>query len=121
MLCGTEPFPEDFRAKKYRLDRHFLEKEDFRHIMRSLPVPVADKDIEEMFSYADKDNDGKLSYQEFLVSGKLPTAESWNFNPLVPGVQKKISQLALSDFCRLNLWRKWQILTLTIVSCDVIG
>ena len=25
-MCGTEPFPTDFRAKKYRVDRHFLSK-----------------------------------------------------------------------------------------------
>ena len=35
--------------------------------MRNLPVQVADEDIEEMFEFADKDKDGKLSYQEFLV------------------------------------------------------
>ena len=26
ILCGTEPFPTDYRAKKYKLDRHFIEK-----------------------------------------------------------------------------------------------
>ena len=25
-MCGTEPFPTDFRAKKYKVDRHFLSK-----------------------------------------------------------------------------------------------
>ena len=35
--------------------------------MKNLPVPVDDKDIEEMFVFADKDKDGKLSYEEFLV------------------------------------------------------
>ena len=37
-------------------------------MMKNLPVQVPDEDIEEMFEFADKDNDGKLSYQEFLVS-----------------------------------------------------
>ena len=35
--------------------------------MKNLPVQVSDEDIEDMFDFADKDNDGKLSYQEFLV------------------------------------------------------
>ena len=42
-------------------------KDDFRHMMRNLPVPVEEEDIEEMFTYADRDNDGKLSYKEFQV------------------------------------------------------
>ena len=36
--------------------------------MKNLPVPVEDEDIEEMFEYADKNKDGKLSYKEFKVS-----------------------------------------------------
>ena len=67
MLCGTEPHPKDIRAKKYRVDKHFLTKEDFVHIMKNLPVPVDDEDIEEMFEFADKNKDGKLSYKEFKV------------------------------------------------------
>ena len=35
--------------------------------MRSLPVPVSELDIEEMFTFADKNKDGKLSYKEFEV------------------------------------------------------
>ena len=38
MLCGTEPHPKDFKAKKYRLEKHSLSKEDFVHIMKNLPV-----------------------------------------------------------------------------------
>jgi hypothetical protein len=67
IMCGTEPFPEDFRAKKYRLEKHALTKGDFFHIMKNLPVHVSDKDIEEMFAFADRDGDGRLSYQEFQV------------------------------------------------------
>lgn len=40
---------------------------DFYHIMKNLPVCVSDEDIEEMFRFADKDGDGKLSYAEFKV------------------------------------------------------
>ena len=36
-------------------------------MMKNLPVPVADEEIEEMFEYADKNRDGKLSYKEFQV------------------------------------------------------
>ena len=68
MMCGTEPYPSDFRAKKYKLDKHFLTREDFKHIMKNLPVPVADEDIDEMFEFADKNKDGKLSYKEFEVN-----------------------------------------------------
>ena len=67
LFCGTEPFPTDFRAKKYKINKHFITKEDFEKLMKSLPVPVSDEDIEEMFSFADKNKDGKLSYKEFEV------------------------------------------------------
>ena len=33
--------------------------------MKSLPVPVTDKEIEEMFAAIDKNEDDKLSYKEF--------------------------------------------------------
>ena len=44
-----------------------LFQSDFVHIMKNLPVFVSDEDIEDMFSFADKDGDGKLSYAEFKV------------------------------------------------------
>ena len=66
-MCGTEPFPSDFRAKKYKLDKHWIEKKDFIHIMKNLPVEVSDHDIDEMFAFADKNKDGKLSYKEFRL------------------------------------------------------
>ena len=88
MMCGTDPFPKDFKAKKYRqatkdverkkhkcdsnedhhfarLEKHALNKEDFAFIMRNLPVPVAESEIDEMFEFADKNQDGKLSFAEF--------------------------------------------------------
>ena len=61
-MCGTEPFPTEFRAKKYKLEKHFLSKvnrfvvsqskyfspqEDFFFIMQNLPVHVPDEDIAE--------------------------------------------------------------------------
>ena len=72
MLCGTDPHPKDFRAKKYKMDKHSLSKDDFIHIMKNLPVPVEDSDIEDMFTFADQDCDGKLSYGEFLLMVNPP-------------------------------------------------
>ena len=37
-------------------------------MMKLLPVPVKDEDIEEMFNFADKDANGELSYEEFQVN-----------------------------------------------------
>ena len=67
MLCGTDPFPEHFRAKKYKIHDHFLTKQDFFHMMRNLPEKVSDDDIEEMFEFADANGDGKISYEEFQI------------------------------------------------------
>ena len=36
--------------------------------MTQLPVPVYERDVEEMFEAVDTDRDGKISYQEFCVS-----------------------------------------------------
>jgi hypothetical protein len=41
MLCGTDPFPEFFRAKKYKIREKFLTKNDFKFIMNNLPIPVS--------------------------------------------------------------------------------
>ena len=67
MFCGTDPHPAHFRAKKYKIQEHFLSKEDFTHIMKNLPEKVSEEDIECMFSCADQDQDGKISFSEFQV------------------------------------------------------
>ena len=36
-----------------------------------LTVYVSEEDINEMFTVADKDKDGRISYNEFLVSNRL--------------------------------------------------
>ena len=36
-------------------------------MMTHLPEPVGDQEIMEMFSYADKDRDGRINFEEFLV------------------------------------------------------
>ena len=40
-------------------------------MMKLLPVPVEDDDIEEMFNFADKDSKGEISYEEFQVQINL--------------------------------------------------
>ena len=32
-------------------------------MMKNLPVPVTEDDIDQMFDFADKDKDGKISYR----------------------------------------------------------
>ena len=148
-MCGTDNYSKDFKAKKYKLDKHFLSKvkvifmkwkmssrgswivlswlllfflsswtklmadknnwpttltepkastrkelsccqwsyqdirlvtqrvvkkwlfyvfqTEFRQIMKNLPAPCYDSQIEDMWSIADTDRDGYLSYQEFCV------------------------------------------------------
>ena len=72
MLCGTDPLPELFRAKRYKIHQKFLSKADFHLIMRNLPVEVTEEEIEDMFAVADTDKDGKLGYK--VVSSDL----SWH-------------------------------------------
>ena len=36
--------------------------------MKNLPAEVHESEIDEMFAFADKDKDGKLSFEEFQVS-----------------------------------------------------
>ena len=59
MLCGTEPFPEKFKAKKvivnifiqlekmflfqYKIHEHFITKKNFFHMMTNLPEKVGPK------------------------------------------------------------------------------
>ena len=44
-------------------------------MMRNLPVPVKEEDIDQMFDFADKDKDGKINYrweeEERLFTEKL--------------------------------------------------
>ena len=62
VLCGTEPFPERVRAKKYKIHDKFFTKKDFQYMMKNLPVPVEEDEIEQMFDFADKDKDGKINW-----------------------------------------------------------
>ena len=48
-------------------------------MMTHLPEPVGDQEIMEMFSYADKDRDGRINFEEFLVI--LMIAMNTNLTP----------------------------------------
>ena len=45
---------------------------EFRNMMSHLPEHVSEEEIEEMFSFADKNKDGKISWEEFLVTFAYP-------------------------------------------------
>ena len=66
VICGTDSYPANFRAKKYKIKDKFFSKADFQFMMRNLPVPVEEEEIDEMFEFADKDKDGKISYRWVL-------------------------------------------------------
>jgi len=67
VLCGTEPHPVRFRAKKYKVQEKSFSLSEFRNMMSHLPEPVSDTEIREMFNFADKNKDGRISWEEFLV------------------------------------------------------
>ena len=56
-----------FRAKKYKIQEKSFGLSDFRQMMSHLPEHVPETEISEMFEFADKDSDGRISYEEFLV------------------------------------------------------
>lgn len=82
VLCGTKPFSDKYKARKYKVQEQFLTRVDFDFIMRNLPVKVCDQDIEEMFSAADTDQDGRISWSEFQAMARLPdTGGVWASSP----------------------------------------
>ena len=36
VLCGTKPFSDKFKAKKYKLQDQYLSKKDFVYIMKNV-------------------------------------------------------------------------------------
>merc|ERR1719232_1515479 len=82
VLCGTKPFSDKYKARKYKVQEQFLTKVDFYFIMRNLPVKVSDQDIAEMFSAADTDQDGRISWSEFQAMARIPdTGGVWASSP----------------------------------------
>ena len=45
ILCGTDPFPVKYKAKKYKLHDHFLSKENFHQMMTNLPEYVSEDEV----------------------------------------------------------------------------
>ena len=41
-MCGTDPYPVKYKAKKYKLHDHFLTKETFHQMMTNLPEYVSE-------------------------------------------------------------------------------
>ena len=59
---------KDLAGHYFKLSTHANDLIDIpRLMMTNLPEPVSEMDIMEMFSFADKNNDGKISWEEFLV------------------------------------------------------
>ena len=56
-----------FRAKKYKVQEKSFNLCEFRNMMSHLPEHVSEDEITEMFSFADKNNDGKINWEEFMV------------------------------------------------------
>ena len=56
-----------FRAKKYKVQEKSFSMVEFKLMMSNLPEHVPENDIMDMFTFADKDKDGKISWEEFLV------------------------------------------------------
>jgi hypothetical protein len=52
---------------------------------------VSDEDIEEMFTYADKDSDGKISYKEFQAMINPPKPPLDPQPHLVPTIIKRVT------------------------------
>jgi len=100
-MCGTDPHPVGFRAKKYKVDQRFIERKDFLEMMQNLPEPVDPEVAEEMFDFADKDKDKKIGWEEFQIMinppppPKAPTPhkaelkEMSLMGTLTPPVEKK--------------------------------
>ena len=105
MLCGTDPFPELFRAKRYKIHQKFLTKMEFQFIMRNLPVSVSEEDIGEMFDVADTDKDGKIGYKvikiQFVLDDKHVFLQEFQamINPPKPPEYPKPTKAQLASFC----------------------
>ena len=56
-----------FRAKKYKVQEKSFNLSEFRNMMSHLPEHVSEEEITEMFNFADKNNDGKIGWEEFMV------------------------------------------------------
>merc|ERR1719330_1778104 len=77
---ALKSFQRSLKQKKYKLHDHFIDKKNFHHMMTNLPEQVSEDDIEEMFKFADKDQDGKISFIEFQLMIKPQKPDESNNN-----------------------------------------
>lgn len=64
-LVGPKTPQPGKQAPLYNVHKEYLSFEQFKTIMTSLPEYVDDEMVKEMFSIADKDNNGRINYMEF--------------------------------------------------------
>ena len=62
-LVGPKCYPPSQVAALYNINKEFLTFEQFKTIMQNLPEYVSDDDVKTMFGFADKDNNGYISYK----------------------------------------------------------
>ena len=75
-LVGPKAYPEGTMAALYNINKEFLTFEQFKTIMQNLPEYVSDDDVRTMFGFADKDNNGYISYKEFTLMVDVPKLET---------------------------------------------
>ena len=74
-MCGTEPLPTEFRARKYRLDKHFLSKVSlFEHLKGNSGPSVTHSFADKTISRDPKVNAHQISSQEefLFIMRNLP-------------------------------------------------
>ena len=63
-ICDLEFYAFDFESyPKVAIGKQNGEKLVLKEMMRNLPVPVMEEEIDEMFNFADQDRDGKISWR----------------------------------------------------------
>ena len=62
-LVGPKCYPPSQVAALYNINKEFLTFDQFKTIMQNLPEYVSDDDVKTMFGFADKDNNGYISYK----------------------------------------------------------
>ena len=76
--------------------------------MTQLPVPVYEREVEEMFSVVDTDHDGRISYQEFCVSfirNKQSNFLSLTYFSLDDGKSRSSTGSTQNEYINQYFWR----------------
>ena len=66
VMCGPQPYSSEFKAKKYKLDKHFISKvwNNFYNIHRT---------AQKSFSFCDKSKDADVFFPNFFGLGIYQT------------------------------------------------